>query len=268
MTVSQIFFTMTLVLYSCATLAYLVFLARTRPLSGIWAGRLIQAGFVAHILATIHRFNALGHLPITNLGESLSFFSLALVAAFIFFERNYQVAILGSFASPLALVMLAASTSLPQGAVQLHPVLKSGWFWIHTLFAFVSYAAFTISGGVAVMYLLQQRFLKKKYFGSLFQKLPSLETLDDINYRCLAVGFPLLTVTIISGAIWLEQAIGSYWNWDPKQTWSLITWFIYAALLHGRLTIGWRGRMAALLSIAGFIVLLVTFIGMKHGITW
>jgi cytochrome c-type biogenesis protein CcsB len=129
--------------------------------------------------------------------------------------------------------------------------------------AFISYATFTISFGAALMYLIQQHFLKKKKLGSLFQRLPALETLDEINYRCLTIGFPLLTVAIITGAIWAESAWGTYWSWDPKETWSLITWFIYAALLHGRMTIGWRGKRAALLSIAGFLIMLFTFIGVN-----
>jgi len=129
--------------------------------------------------------------------------------------------------------------------------------------AFVSYATFTISFGAALMYLIQQHFLKKKKLGALFQRLPALETLDDINYRCLTIGFPLLTIAIITGAIWAEKAWGTYWSWDPKETWSLITWFIYAALLHGRMTIGWRGKRAALLSVAGFLIMLFTFIGVN-----
>jgi ABC-type transport system involved in cytochrome c biogenesis permease subunit len=92
--------------------------------------------------------------------------------------------------------------------------------------------------------------------------------MDDISYRCLTVGWPLLTVAIISGSIWSDQAMGSYWIWDRKQTWSLIIWIIYAALLHGRITIGWRGKRAAILSIIGFIVVLFTFFGMKHSIIW
>jgi ABC-type transport system involved in cytochrome c biogenesis permease subunit len=118
------------------------------------------------------------------------------------------------------------------------------------------------------MYLIQRYFLKTKHFGALFQRLPSLETMDDISYRCLTVGWPLLTVAIISGSIWSDQAMGSYWVWDRKQTWSLIIWVIYAALLHGRITIGWRGKRAAILSIIGFIVVLFTFFSMKHSITW
>jgi cytochrome c-type biogenesis protein CcsB len=265
---THLFFSLTLGLYIGATAAYLVCLFRTSSTVTLWASRLLSAGCIAHILSTVHLASLSKHLPLTNLQESLSFFSLAIVAAFLLFERKYKVTTLGSFVTPVALLMLIASTALHGQVRQLPPILQSNWFWFHALLAFFSYAAFTIAFGVAVMYLIQRRFLKTKHFGSMFQKLPSLETLDEISYRCLAVGFPLLTVAIISGAIWSEQAIGSYWIWDPKQTWSLITWLIYAALLHGRLTIGWRGKRAALLSIIGFGVLLVTYFGMKHSITW
>ena len=266
---SQIFFYCTLALYSGATVAYLIYLFRTTPLLATWSNRLITAGFIAHLLSTIHRSVLTGQLPITNMQESLSFFSLTIIGIFIYFERSYKVAILGSFVTPPALLMIIASSALPNEIKHLSPILRSHWFWVHALMAFVSYAAFTITCAASVMYLIQLHFLKKKHFGALFTKLPSLETMDDIGYRCLTIGFPLLTVAIISGAIWSEQTVGSYWNWsDRKQTWSLITWFIYAALLHGRLTTGWRGRKAALLSILGFVVLLITFIGMKHSIKW
>lgn len=260
---SQIFFYVTIALYSCATLAYLAYLIWTTPAVATWANRLVISGFAAHFLSTIHRFNSAGHLPITNMHESLSFFSLAIVGAFIFFERRYRVTILGSFILPVALLLIVASSAFPSAISGLNPALRSNWLWLHTIMAFISYAAFTIASGAAVIYLIQQHFLKKKRLGALFQKLPSLETLDDINYRCLTVGFPLLTIAIISGAIWAEKAWGTYWSWDPKETWSLITWFIYAALLHGRLTTGWRGRRAALLSIAGFLIMLFTFVGVN-----
>lgn len=266
---STFFFYCTLVLYGGATLAYLIYLLRTTPLVATWANRLISVGFIAHLLSTIHRAVLTGHLPLTSMHESLSFFSLAIVGAFIYCENRYRLAILGSFVTPMALVAIIASSALPAGIGHISPILRSNWFWFHALMAFVSYAAFTITFATSAMYLLQEHFLKKKRFGVLFRKLPSLGTMDDISYRCLTIGFPLLTLAIISGAIWSVQAGGSYWNWsDRKQVWSLITWFIYAALLHGRLTTGWRGRRAALLSILGFIVLLITFIGMKHSVTW
>jgi cytochrome c-type biogenesis protein CcsB len=265
---THLFFSLTLGLYCCATAAYLACLLRTTPMLTKWATRLLTSGFIAHLLSTVHLASQAKHLPLTNMQESLSFFSLMIIGAFLFFERRYKVTTLGSFVTPLALVMLLVSSALHGEVRQLPPILQSHWFWIHALLAFISYAAFTIAFGVAVIYLIQRHFLKTKHFGTLFQKLPSLETLDEISYRCFAVGFPLLTVAIISGAIWSEKAMGSYWDWDPKQTWSLITWFIYAALLHGRLTIGWRGKRAAILSIIGFVVLLITFLGMKHSISW
>ena len=265
---THFFFTITLVLYCCATAAYLFCLFRTSTSLNTWASRLLLFGCTTHVLSTIHLATKLKHLPLTNMQESLSFFSMALMAGFIFFERRYKVTTVGSFVTPAALMMFIASATLHSEARQLPPILQSNWFWIHALLAFISYAAFAIACGVAIIYLIQRHYLKTRQFGGLFLKLPSLETLDDISYRSLSVGFPLLTIAIISGSIWSEKAMGSYWIWDPKQTWSLITWMIYAALLHGRLVIGWRGKPAAILSITGFIVLLITFFGMKHSVTW
>ena len=265
---THMFFILTAALYGCAVVVYLVCLMRTSPRLTLWAGRILAAGFTAHLLSTIHLAVQMKYLPLTNMQESLSFFSLSVVGAFIFFERKYKVTTLGSFITPVALMMLIVSSTLHAEARQLPPLLQSNWFWFHALLAFVSYACFTIAAGVAVMYLIQRYFLKTKHLGALFQKLPSLETMDEISYRCLTVGFPLLTVAIISGSIWSEKALGSYWSWDRKQTWSLIIWFIYAMLLHGRLTIGWRGKRAAILSIVGFIVVLLTFLGMKHSVIW
>lgn len=260
---SQIFFYLTLALYGCSTFSYMIYLLYTKPVIALWAKRVVMAGVFTHLLSTIHRYVSAGYLPITNMHESLSFFSLAIAAVFIFFLRKYKVDILGSFVVPLALLLIIASSLFPTSIRELNPALKSGWLWLHTIMAFISYSTFSIAFGAAVIYLIQQHFLKKKKLGALFQKLPSLNTLDDINYRCLTIGFPLLTIAIISGAIWAEKAWGTYWSWDPKETWSLITWFIYAALLHGRMTTGWRGRRAALLSIAGFMILLFTFIGVN-----
>jgi cytochrome c-type biogenesis protein CcsB len=145
----------------------------------------------------------------------------------------------------------------------LYPALQSVWLYVHTLTAFVSYSCFTIAAAVSALFIMQSHFLKKKNLGKMFLKLPSLDILDEIGYRCLAFGFPMLTVAIITGAFWASRAWGSYWSWDPKETWSLITWFIYAAMLHGRMTTGWRGKRAAILTIIGFLVMLFTFIGVN-----
>lgn len=252
-----------LVLYGAATLMYLAYL--TKPADGI--GRvsqwLLTAGFALHCLFTFFRYLAAGYTPITNLHESLSFFSLTIVGAFLLFQFKYRMAILGSFVTPVALFSMLASAVFPSAITTLNPTLRSGWLVIHTTVAFAGYAAFAIAFSAGIMYIVQESFLKKKKLGPLYHRLPSLDTLDDINYRCLTIGFPLLTIAIISGAIWAETAWGDYWSWDPKETSSLVTWFVYAALLHGRLTTGWRGRRAAILAIVGFCILLFTFLGVN-----
>ena len=259
----QISFYLTLALYGVATLLYLGCLLPKAPCLAAIARKVLIAGFLAHCLSTIHRYIAAGHLPITNMHESLSFFALSIVAAYLYFEFRFRVTTLGSFVIPLALLVMIGSSRFSSGLYPLNPALQSVWIYSHTVLAFGAYAFFTIAGGVAGMYLIQSHFLKKKQLGALFQKLPSLDTLDEIGYRCLSFGFPMLTLGIITGAIWAAQAWGSYWSWDPKETWSLITWFVYAALLHGRLTTGWRGRRAAWLTVAGFLIMLFTFIGVN-----
>jgi cytochrome c-type biogenesis protein CcsB len=263
MNLNALLFYVTLAAYLAATFAYLAYLIKPGDKAGNAARWALTSGFVVHIIFTAQRFFEAGHTPITNLHESLSFFSMAVAGLFIYFQRRFKVVVLGSFVTPLALVMLLLSTLFPMGIAPLNPALKSKWLAIHTIVAFLGYGAFAVAAGVAVVYIIQDRFLKKRRLGGLFQRLPSLDTLDEINYRCLTFGFPLLTVAIITGAIWAETAWGTYWSWDPKETWSLITWFVYAALLHGRLTTGWRGRRAAWLSIAGFCVMLFTFLGVN-----
>jgi len=260
---NALLFYTTLGLYLVATIAYLVYLVKPQQVLGRTAYWLILSGFLVHCTFTVVRYFEAGHTPITNLHESLSFFSLCIVGVFIAFERRYHASILGSFVTPIALLLMTASSLYPAAIPLLPPALKSKWLIVHSTLAFLSYATFAVAFGAAIMYLIQQHFLKRKRLGPFYQKLPSLDVLDEINYRCLTFGFPLLTVAIITGAIWAETAWGTYWSWDPKETWSLITWFIYAALLHGRLTVGWRGRRAAVLSIIGFFVLLFTFLGVN-----
>lgn len=260
---NSVFYWIVIALYGAATLLYLWYLLRPGDAFGSAARWVLTAGLAAHILFTLSRYMEAGYTPITNLHESLSFFSLCVVGVYLALQRRYRAYILGSFVTPVALVIMLASASFSREIAPLNPALKSNWLAIHTIVAFAGYAAFAVAFSAGVMYLLQERFLKKKRLGLLYRRLPSLETLDDINYRCLTIGFPLLTIAIVTGAIWAESAWGSYWSWDPKETWSLITWFVYAALLHGRLTTGWRGRRAAVLAIIGFGVLLFTFLGVN-----
>jgi cytochrome c-type biogenesis protein CcsB len=157
--------------------------------------------------------------------------------------------------------LMIISIAIPGVEFTVKPMLKSAWLSVHIGTIFIGDALFVITFTAAVMYLIQERHIKKKTRGSLYTRLPSLETLDSINHHSLVYGFPFLTVGMITGAIYAQYALGSYWRWDPKEVWSLITWLAYAVLLHERLAVGWRGRRAALMSIICFCILVFTFLG-------
>jgi len=221
------------------------------------------AGFLTHSASIVYRYASAGYLPVTSMHEAASFFAWCIVLIFFFLAYRYKIGIMGSFILPIVFILMLLSSMLPRVIRPLEPVLRSYWLGIHTFFAFLAGAAFAVACGIGIMYLLQEHYLKSKNTHGLFKKLPSIQVLDEINYKLITLGFPLLTLAIISGAFWAESAWGSYWRWDPKEVWSLITWFIYALILHIRLTAGWRGKNAAFLSIIGFLIVLFTFFGVN-----
>lgn len=258
---SNLLFQMTMLVYLAAASGYLLHVASGRS----WAekaGRwLMRGGFGLHCVSLTLDFIQIGSTPVTTLHESLSFLAWCISGIFLLFDLRYGLAVLGAFISPLTLLFMVVGSALPRRASQIAPLLDSWWFPVHVGLAFLGNAFFAMAFIAGLMYLLQERMLKSKRLPSLFFRLPSLDTLDTLNSRCLTWGFPLMTLGIISGALWAHSAWGSYWRWNPKETWALISWFIYAALLHGRLAIGWRGRRAALLAIVGFLCLLFAFLG-------
>ena len=164
--------------------------------------------------------------------------------------------------SPLPVLMITISFFLPDRSEGPIPhQLQTIWFPVHVSAALLGNAFMGLAFVIGIGYLVQERQVKGKHMGAIFSRLPPLNVLDEINYRCLTYGFPFMTVGIITGSVWAQNAWGTYWDWSPKETWSLVTWFIYAALLHLRLNVGWRGRRAAILSIIGFTILLFAFIG-------
>jgi cytochrome c-type biogenesis protein CcsB len=140
--------------------------------------------------------------------------------------------------------------------------LQSNWLTAHVITCFLGYAAFALAFSLSLLYLLKSRG-GEGAGGFLETRLPSSSLLDDYSYRLIAVGFPMLTLGIITGAAWANEAWGSYWSWDPKETWSLIIWLIYAAYLHARLARGWQGRRAAWLSVFGFAATLFCYLGVN-----
>jgi cytochrome c-type biogenesis protein CcsB len=257
------FFKFASFLYLLGTLGYLGYIIFLKEPLSKTALAVVFLGFVSHTLALITRYAEAGYTPVTNLHESLSFFAWMIIGVLLVANLKYKVKVLGSFLTPIALILMFFALALPKEIFPLAPVLKSFWHPFHVIFAFLGNAVFALAFCCGVMYLIQENQLKSKKMGAITKRLPSLKVLDDLNYQSLKFGFPLLTLGIITGAIWAEYAWGRYWNWDPKETWSLITWLLYAALLHQRLTVGWRGRKAAIMAIVGFLALLFTFLGVN-----
>lgn len=260
---SGIFFNITITAYFFSAVVFLAFFYSKRKHIGAIGTALVLVGFVAHTAAIIARAHEAGYLPLSNLHESMTFFSWTITLAFLISKYKYRIEILGAFVMPLAFITLGYAAVLPSEIKPLMPVLQSTWLGIHVTLALLGNAAFAVTFGVGIMYLLQERQLKRKKPGTFYYKLPSLETLDELGYRALSFGFPFQTLGMITGALWAEFAFGTYWRWDPKETWALITWLIYAVLLHGRLTVGWRGRRAAVFYIVGFCTVMFTFVGVS-----
>nr|WP_320115175.1 c-type cytochrome biogenesis protein CcsB [uncultured Desulfuromonas sp.] len=263
MSLNILLFKLTLVAYAVATALYVFSAVANKKGMDRWGRLTLMGAFALHTVTLIARYVEIGYTPVTNLHESLSFFAWALAGTFLVVDWRLRMVVLAATTCTLVLVMMLLGSLVPMHGQELNPALDSFWLPIHVTLAFLGNAVFTVAFVAAIFYLLQERMLKSKKFSALYYRLPSLETLDMINYRCLTFGFPLMTMGIISGAVWAEAAWGTYWSWDPKESWALITWFLYAALLHGRLTTGWRGRRAAIFAIIGFAFLLFTFLGVN-----
>jgi cytochrome c-type biogenesis protein CcsB len=201
------------------------------------------------------------HAPLANFYESLVFFAWCLPALGLLAFRRYLKGYLGALVAVLSTLLLAYASlgGVDSRIKPLMPALKSNWLLIHVVTAFLGYAAFALAFGSALLYLLQERRPRPS--------LPPLPLLDSLIYRTTVLGFLLLTLGIFTGAVWAETAWGRYWSWDPKETWSLITWFIYAALLHARRLKGWHGRRIAWLAVLGFMAVLFTYLGVSFLLT-
>jgi cytochrome c-type biogenesis protein CcsB len=232
-----------------------------RPAS--WVVMLGVAGNVAGFAlrwAESYRLG-IGHVPLSNLYESLVFFALSISVIYLIVEHNYGQRTLGAFAMPLAFLAMAyASLSSNTGdRIQpLLPALKSNWLIAHVVTCFIGYAAFAIAFGLSLMYML-----KKESAGRLLSAIPDRRVLDGLTQQMVMFGFLFLSAGIITGAVWANSAWGRYWGWDPKETWSLITWLIYAILLHARFIRGWQGRHIAIFSVVGFMAVLFTYFGVN-----
>jgi len=200
---------------------------------------------------------------LSNIYESLTFFALTIGIIYLVVERRYQNRVLGAFALPLAFFALAYASFGTSDQIQpLIPALKSNWLIAHVISCFIGYAAFGLAFGISIMYLFQLG-RKPAPESGILSRMPDSSMLDELTHQLIMFGFLFLTVGIISGAVWANSAWGRYWGWDPKETWSFITWLIYAAVLHFRMMRGWRGKRIAVLSIIGFAAVLFTYFGVN-----
>jgi len=263
---AAMFFVVTMALYFAATVSFLAYLLRpSEVLANISLG-MTATGFASHTIALGAGMIGGAEISTPGFSEALSFFSWVLILVFLAVEFRHHLHVLGSFIVPLALVSLVSAAALPETAPTLTPVFRT--LWVHVTLSMLGTVGFAVAFVAGVMYLIQDGLLKSKRFNVLYSKLPALDFLDHLNQQSIVTGFPLLTLGIITGALYAELSLGSYLSWNPEQIWALVTWMFYFVVLTGRLTVGWRAKRAAYLTIIGFAGVILTFIGVvlkSHG---
>jgi len=249
----------------------MIWLGSRKEIVGKLATYVTIVALIASTSAIILRMITSGHPPLSNGYEFLLTFVAGILAVYLFAEFRYKLRSLGAFVMPIPffLLMFIIMSMGPDERIAqaVPPALKSQWLTFHVLTAMFAYGAFAVSFGLGIMYLLKYSKTengKKLSPKAMVARFPALEKLDELSYKVVGFAFPLLTLCIITGAIWANYAWGTYWSWDPKETWSLITWIIYAGYLHARLMYGWKGKRAAWLALFGFLAVLFTFFGVNY----
>jgi cytochrome c-type biogenesis protein CcsB len=266
---SSILLSITTFIYGLAAFEYLVLVVFRKPALGRVATWTTAVGATANLVGVIWRWVEsyqlnMGHAPLSNMYESLVFFALTLTLLYLYVEYRYGSKVIGVFATPLAFFAMAYASLSPNVNERIQPLipaLKSNWLIGHVITCFIGYAAFAVAFGIGLLYLIKQAQSNKPH--RLVSLLPPLDILDELILQMVKFGFLFLTVGIISGAVWANSAWGRYWSWDPKETWSLITWLIYATMLHFRIFLSWRGRIFAIFTIVGFLAVLFTYFGVN-----
>ncbi len=231
---------------------------------GIGMGTLVL-GTIILGAGVVLRGVAAGRVPWGNMYEFAITGSFLVAVAFLLFMRRYDLRTFAVWITGVLLLTVGlAVTVLYLPAAPLVPALRSPWLVIHVAAATLAAAFFTLGMVATALYLVRDVADKRGASGGrLISRLPDTATLDRISYRVIAFGFPIWTFAVVAGAIWAEYAWGRYWGWDPKETWSLITWILYAAYLHARTTAGWRGRRAAVISLVAYSTLIFNFFGVN-----
>ena len=231
-----------------------------------WVG-VIASNVLLFLLLGFRWLNS-GYFPLSNLYESLLFLDWCLLFILIVIEIKSKTKLIGAIMLPITLLVISfGSLILPepmQSAAPLVPALQSNWLMMHVSMMMLSYSTLILGSLLSILFLV---LTNTKKFNSFNNEKTSqkqlLESIDNWSYRTIGLGFPFLTIGIIAGAVWANEAWGSYWSWDPKETWALITWLVFAAYIHARLTQGWIGKKAAILGSVGFIVVWICYLGVN-----
>ncbi len=220
-----------LVLYGAAAVFYLWGLAGGPRLARHIASASVSLGLVTQGTAFVVRGIELHRMPLTNLSDAVAFCGWVLVAIYLVVERRYRgVGAVGAIVAVTALIAVAFTSILPSGVSDtLVPALRSRWSIIHVATSLIGYAGFTLALIAAAVYTVQERMLKSKKIHLVQRHMPSLEVMDHLAYKMVALAFPMFTLGIITGSLWAQTAWGAFWSWDPKEMWSLITWLVSAA---------------------------------------
>lgn len=249
--------------YVASTAAYVVYFIGQKR----WARKsgyyLLLAGFLLHTAMIGYAFYTAGEIPARNLHETLVIAAWSVAGVFLLLRYKFDLKVLGIYAAPLTAAVMVIASRVPDQPVESGSIFKSAWLAIHIVTIFIGEAAFALACGVGILYLAQEHAIKTKRHGFFYKRLPSLDLIDSTGYACIVVGFSLMTVGLISGFVYAKMVWGRFWAWDVKEVWSIISWLLYAALLHQRLAVGWRGRRAAIMAIVGFSALLFTFLGVN-----
>ncbi|MBT3177479.1 MAG: cytochrome c biogenesis protein CcsA [Desulfobacula sp.] len=260
---ADIILKITTMLYFTSMAGYLLFLFKQKSIYQRTAFYLITTAVAFHLVSMIIYTMSTRSVPIQNLSQSLSVAAFFLGSMFLFFQYRFDLKILGVFASVLLFVIMLAVLIIPDAPVENNAILKGFWFYAHIILVFTGEAALALACGAGILYLLQEKGIKTKSPGFFFKRLPSLDLLDNVGYTCLATGFALLTIGLVTGFIYAKTIWGRFWSWDTKEVFSVGSWLVYAALLHLRLYSGWRGRKSAIMTIIGFLIIIFVFLGVN-----
>jgi cytochrome c-type biogenesis protein CcsB len=221
------------------------------------------AGFLPHVAVIALRWSATGVSPFISISESLTLGTFMTMLLFLVFQlTTKKVRPLGVLVMPVAFVLLGwAGTIAKEVSATLAPALQSAWLWVHIVGASAGFAAVLIAAGLGLLYLL-----KEKNTGGVYDRLPDLATLDMFSYRFVSGGFILYSFMMVSGCFWANQVKGTYWNWDPVEVWSLVSWLTYGIYLHLRITFGWRGRKAAWYALIALFAMIISYWGIPFSV--